>query len=132
MIRWLARCLGLIGAAFNTLFVLVASQAAPSSSDVAIIFSLLGLAILGFVIAWFSEGVGDKIFWMTVRSENCFVIAWFSEGVGGAIMMAGAIGLGIGWVSAGAGASELFLVSPLFVAGTLFMICWWKTARQES
>ncbi len=97
-----ARVLGLIAVVFNSLFALVASQAMPSGSVVVIVFGSLGLAVLGYVIAWVAEGVG------------------------GAMMIIGAIGLGslvLGQPD-GDPVSALVWAGPLGWAGYLFVRCW--------
>ncbi len=101
--RTTARILGLIAAVFCSLFALVASQAAPSGSDVVIVFGSVGLAVLGYVIAWVAEGVG------------------------GAMMIVGAMGLAgfvLGQPESGGGlGSALFWAGPFGLAGALFVIC---------
>ncbi len=103
-----ARVLGLIAVVFNSLFALVASQAMPSGSVVVIVFGSLGLAVLGYVIAWVAEGVG------------------------GAMMIVGAMGLAIfvlGQPESGGGlGSALFWAGPFGLAGALFVIC---SAREK-
>ena len=110
-IRSVARVLALGAALFYTLFALVASQAAPSGGAVAIVFIFVGLGALGAVIGW----------------------RW--EGVGGAMMMAGGMGLwfAVPALDPNAGVFSAFSWAvPFFVAGTLFVICWYRTRGQEA
>ncbi len=96
-----ARILGLIAAVFYSLIALVASQAMPSGSVVVIVFGSLGLAVLGYVIAWVAEGVG------------------------GAMMIVGAIGLAVCVLGqpekGGDPVSALFWAGPFGLAGYLFV-----------
>lgn len=108
-LRWTARITGPLVLAYFAFAVLVGSQAMDGLSPACLSFSAVGLAILGYMIAWF----------------------W--EGVGGAMMVAAGVGLAVvlGDQQPFLPASTyLFTGGPFLIAGTLFLVCWWMERRQ--
>ena len=107
-LRWTARIIGSLALAFFAFGAIVGSQAMDSSDQARTLFGLVGLAILGYSIAWFREGVG------------------------GAIVVASGVGLAGLAVKFPALGSPLMIGIPLFVIGALFLGCWWMARRQET
>ena len=100
--RMAARILGLLATVFSSLLALTASQAMSGPIGV-IVFGSVGLAVLGYVIAWVAERIG------------------------GAMMIVGAIGLAALVVgqpeNGGDPVSALVWAGPLGLAGYLFVRC---------
>ena len=110
VLRWTARIIGPLVLAYFAFAVLVGSQAMTSSSQANLSLSVVGLAILGYLIAW----------------------SW--EGVGGAMMVVAGVGLAVllgDQPPSQPASTYLFIGGPFFVGGTLFLVCWWMAKRQE-
>jgi hypothetical protein len=114
-IRWLARGIGSVAAAW-WLFIGIMEvvwphtpEASPEASlEGALLAGLMGVAILGTLVAWWREGIG------------------------GSILVAGGVALCIfAYVSAGHNKGFAVLVSgaPFLVAGALFLASWQRSRR---
>ena len=107
VLRWLARIIGPLVLAYFAFAVVVGSQAMDSSSQAILSLCAVGLAFLGYIIAWSREGVG------------------------GAMMVAGGIGLAV-FLGEEDLLFYLFAGGPFVVVGTSFLVCWWIAKRQHT
>ena len=110
----------------TTLFALVASQAATSTRETAMLFSPMVVGDLGYLVAFFwgltvLEGAGWRIL----------------EGVGGMMMIVA----GIAWAAAVLATTPeegrvlfniLFWSGPVTLAGILFVGSWWASRWKAS
>lgn len=106
-LRWTARITGPLVLACFAFGAIVGSQAMDSSVSARTLFGIVCLAIMGYAIAWFREGVG------------------------GAIVVASGIGLAGMAVEIPRLGPPLLIGVPFFVIGALFVVCSRMTRRRE-
>ncbi len=113
-LRWLARGLGTLAAAFWVVFGLIAHgvgdliSGVPLTLEGALLGALVIFAVVGVIIAWWKEGIGGTI--MVMRGIDLCIFAYVTAGRNRGFAMA---------VSGG----------PFLVAGLLFLASGWRSRK---